>query len=208
MAKVNGMPGTDVAVRAKGRPSSRERIVSAAGDLVRSQGAARLSLEAVAEKAEISKGGLLYNFPTKGALVGALIADYVEQLQKARACHLEALQSSGERNSVVRSHIMANATICERAGPPPAGILAAIAEDNTLLEPIRAYASTLVERIEADDDADLSLIAYLVGEGLCALELFQTNTLTEDQRKRALTLLDRLLAGGGGPAQGAASPGE
>ena len=56
---------------ARGRKSSREKILDAAAELVAEIGAGRLTLEAVAEKAGLSKGGLLYNFPTKDALLQA-----------------------------------------------------------------------------------------------------------------------------------------
>src|SRR3989337_1315491 len=54
---------------ARGRKSSREKILDAAAELVAEIGAGRLTLEAVAERAGLSKGGLLYNFPTKAALL-------------------------------------------------------------------------------------------------------------------------------------------
>ena len=53
----------------RGRKSSREKILDAAAELVTEIGAGRLTLEAVAEKAGLSKGGLLYNFPTKEAAI-------------------------------------------------------------------------------------------------------------------------------------------
>lgn len=58
---------------AQKRPSSRERILDAASELVRELGAARLTLDAVAERAKLSKGGLLYNFPNKDALLLAML---------------------------------------------------------------------------------------------------------------------------------------
>jgi|GEM_PF-6563964 len=50
------------------QPNSREVILNAAEMVVVEVGAAHLTLDAVAQKAVVSKGGLLYNFPTKGSL--------------------------------------------------------------------------------------------------------------------------------------------
>ena len=65
---------------ARGRKSSREKILDAAAELVAEIGAGRLTLEAVAEKAGLSKGGLLYNFPTKDALLQAMIQRMIDQV--------------------------------------------------------------------------------------------------------------------------------
>lgn len=51
------------------RPSNRERILDAFESLVISDGMANVTLDAVAERAGVSKGGLLYHFPSKQALI-------------------------------------------------------------------------------------------------------------------------------------------
>jgi len=178
--------------KARGRPSSRDRIVSAAGDLIRCEGAARLSLDAVAERAAISKGGLLYNFRTKRELLHAVIADYVETLREESVARRAAL-GEGEPNRACRGHLAASLAVCSRVGPPPAGILAAIAEDPSLLDTLRAYNAELLAAMAADDDPDLSLIAFLAMEGLASLDLFDTNPLGESEMERVVARLEALL---------------
>ncbi|MBH0237434.1 TetR/AcrR family transcriptional regulator [Methylobrevis albus] len=181
-------------IKPRGRPSSRDKIVAAAGELVRTEGAARLSLDAVAERAEISKGGLLYNFPTKSALLKALIGEYVGRIREERAAIAERLGDNAP-NRAVRSHIAATMSICRQEGPPPAGLIAAIAEDPMLLEPIRAYNREIRARLAGDHDPDLSLIAFLAMEGICSLELFEISPLDETEYSRVVEVLERLLAG-------------
>ena len=65
---------------ARGRKSSREKILDAAAELVGEIGAGRLTLEAVAERAGLSKGGLLYNFPTKEALLQGMIQRMIDEV--------------------------------------------------------------------------------------------------------------------------------
>ncbi len=55
------------------RPSSRETILQAAEAIVIESGAVRMTLDAVAERSGISKGGLMYHFSTKEALLQAMI---------------------------------------------------------------------------------------------------------------------------------------
>ena len=53
--------------------SSKQRILQAAASVVDESGAAHLTLEAVAEAAGLSKGGLLYHFPNKRALLSGML---------------------------------------------------------------------------------------------------------------------------------------
>lgn len=51
---------------------TRQQIYEACSQILRDEGLTNLTLEAVAEKAQISKGGLLYHFPNKESLIEAL----------------------------------------------------------------------------------------------------------------------------------------
>jgi AcrR family transcriptional regulator len=54
------------------RPSNREAILRAASKVVETEGIAALTYEAVAAASGLTKGGLLYHFPSKDALTLAL----------------------------------------------------------------------------------------------------------------------------------------
>ena len=53
--------------------NTRERILFGAEEVVLRDGVAHLTLEAAASEAGISKGGVLYHFPTRAALVAAMV---------------------------------------------------------------------------------------------------------------------------------------
>ena len=61
----------------------RRHVLSAAADLVQEQGIAPLTLDAVARRAGVSKGGLLHHFPAKAALVESLLEDLLDRLDTA-----------------------------------------------------------------------------------------------------------------------------
>ncbi|WP_196223321.1 TetR/AcrR family transcriptional regulator [Roseibium sp. RKSG952] len=73
--------------------TTKTDILDSAIDLVRESGALSLTIEAVAERAGFSKGGVLYNFPTKDALVAAMVqrlADiFAEEIEAGRAKHAD-----------------------------------------------------------------------------------------------------------------------
>ena len=68
-------------IRARAASQRRQQLLDAAAALVLKKGTAALTLDAVAEAAHVSKGGLLYYFDSKNSLLEAL-ADYLaEELQ-------------------------------------------------------------------------------------------------------------------------------
>ena len=57
-----------------GTQTTRQQIIHAAFALIRREGVARLTIEAVAQEAGLSKGGVLYHFRSKEALIQAMDA--------------------------------------------------------------------------------------------------------------------------------------
>ncbi|WP_175597140.1 TetR/AcrR family transcriptional regulator [Peristeroidobacter soli] len=62
--------------------SRREQLLNAAARLILEKGAGHLTLDAVCDAAHVSKGGLLYHFDSKTALLEALVDDLTAQLEK------------------------------------------------------------------------------------------------------------------------------
>ena len=178
----------------RGRPSSRDRIIEAAIGLVEEVGAGHMSLEAVAERAGVSKGGLLYNFPNKVALLKALVAEHLIE-QEIRRSDAEADLPS-PRNCAAAGFLATAAADLDCEHRAPSGFLAAIAESPDLLEPLRARNAALANRLRAAEDPDLSLIAFLVVEGIKTMDLFEVNPLDAAERRRVLDRLAAMLARG------------
>lgn len=63
----------------------RIRILEAASEVIRREGAIALTLDAVAREARVSKGGLLYHFANKEALVRGLLEYHLDQFEQALA---------------------------------------------------------------------------------------------------------------------------
>lgn len=75
---------------------TRDRILDAVRDLLVEGGPTVVTLESVAERAELSKGGLLYHFPTKASLyVGLLerVRDTVDAEMTRRAAAGDAARA-------------------------------------------------------------------------------------------------------------------
>ena len=170
---------------------TKRKLLEAAGQVVKEKGVTGLTLEAVAKQANVSKGGLLYHYPNKQALLKAMISHLNENFERAIAKQIE--QSEGKMSwleaYVAMSFDPQHSQITESAG-----MLAAIANDLSLLEPLAERYQVLQEQLEASDlDSDLANIIRLAADGLWFTELFQISPLTESKRSQVLAALLSLI---------------
>jgi AcrR family transcriptional regulator len=175
------------------KESVRDRIIAAAIAVAKEEGAGRLSLDAIARRAGVSKGGLLYHFPKKDALMRALVEHHLSGVDTA----IREASERGRPNAVARAFVEVYRDHVHCQPPRPSGVLAALAENPHLLDPVRAHVGRVVERIRASAvDLDMSLIAFLAVEGLKALDLFEADMLSDEERERVLAGLVQRLSDG------------
>jgi AcrR family transcriptional regulator len=80
------------------RPSSRDRILDALQEILTGEGLSAVTLESVAEAAGVSKGGLLYHFPSKEALLDAFVERMCE--------HADAEFAQAEKTEDIVAHYL------------------------------------------------------------------------------------------------------
>lgn len=182
------------------RPNSREAILDAAEALTQEVGANYMSLDAVAARAGISKGGLLYQFPSKVALLSGMIERYVERLDAEPG---SARNGKGRTDAarVIAARLAAQgdeSVAKKRRGS--FSMIAAIAERPNLLDPVRGAHERIWKAFrETSKDPELALLAWLALEGLLFVELFGTSPLTKADRakflKRLATIAEQSSSG-------------
>lgn len=181
--------------RTRNPGATRQRLLDAAADLAFEEGASSLSLDAVAARAGVSKGGLLYHFPSKNALLGAMVADHVGRVRAelesrapgalsgtaeplpAACCYLEVLRD-------------------EMCSPPAnaAGIFAAMLEDPVFMEPVLAFRNDVRALFHRCPDPRTAAIVFLACEGLMHEKLTGSRRSPE-QNIAVLADLSALLKG-------------
>lgn len=176
---------------APGRPSSRDRIMAAAVELANEVGPGHVSLEAVAQRAGISKGGLLYNFPSKAKLLEAIVAYHLDKFEEHL---LDKTKDKGDKaNSVISACVDIYEVDCKKDMPPASGILAALVENPNLLVPARDFSRRLIDRIRSNSSNEASaLVVYMALEGLRCLPLLDMDVLSGEERKLLIEELRRM----------------
>jgi len=177
------------------RTNARERIIDAAMAIVFEDGARKLSLDAVAERAGVSKGGLLYHFKSKSDLLKGMVARHIAILEDAVAAAHAEIAKDNKPNALIRAYLQAVfVEICTKK-KPHTGLLAAIAEEPELLAPVRAHNTRLVAELRAASETpDLAQVALLAVEGSWHMRLFDISPFDDAALKRQFDALTELLA--------------
>lgn len=147
----------------------RNRILSAAATVTTAVGAGHLTLDRVAEEAGVSKGGLLYHFPNKQALLQGMLSFLLDHHVARLAGALHENLSGNSPRPLARSLIQAEAEQTDPERAMAQALLAAAAEDPALLAPARDHLADLLNR--ARTEGNRSLLLMLATEGLRFLDL-------------------------------------
>ncbi|GGH08948.1 TetR family transcriptional regulator [Alsobacter metallidurans] len=175
------------------RANSRDKILDAAAEIVGEIGAGKLTLDAVAQRAGLSKGGLLYNFPSKDALLSGML----ERMIGESVAEKEALRGrmAGARNLEARLSIAVSLKMRAGAAQEVAsGMLAALAENPGLLDPVRTLIAEEWRVIKAtSEDPEAAMLAWLAVEALGSLDMHGVSPVTAADRARIEAAVTRLL---------------
>ena len=190
---MSGGSGQDTPSKARprGRGNARQRILDAARAVAYDVGPAHLSLDAVAERAGVSKGGLLYHFPTKQALLQAIVEAHLAAVEAAVG--ISENQPVQDGNAVALGLLSAYCASSPTKAGGARGFLAAMAETPSLLDPIRAHNSRVVNCLRGAPESDLAMISFFVVEGMRSLELFDSNPLSRSECEAILARLKGAL---------------
>jgi AcrR family transcriptional regulator len=175
-------------------PTTKERIVSAAEEVVLRHGVSRLTLEAAALEAGLSKGGVLYHFPTRDALVAAMVATIIEEFDRDIEARLREDRAPGAyTRAYVRATLEPASAGPEREDRLGAAVIAAAAAQPALLEPLQAAAERWQDRLVADGlDPATATLLRLASDGLWLCDLFGLAPPSASLRDQVADLLESM----------------
>jgi AcrR family transcriptional regulator len=177
---------------------ARTRILDAAAAIVMAKGVAGLTLDAAARDAGVSKGGLLYHFASKEALLTGMTARLAGVLEAEYRTTVEAQPPGPGR--------VARATLewgfgegehaCnERHDAVAAVLLAAFHHDPALIEPVREVIARIRAEIAADGlPPGHGEAISAASDGMFMARIFRLYTPTQAERMAMRAALERLIA--------------
>ena len=180
---------------------ARERILNAAEARLLASGPSGLVLDAIAADAGVSKGGLLYHFRSKEALIAGLCERMLQGFDRAldALCEADPHEAGAFTRAYLASTVTPEGKPADNSAQLMAGILASLGRDSVHLETVRAHFSRWHERLEADGiDPTKATLVRLAADGLWLSALLGLPQL-EGGRGHETMLALRDLIGSGEP---------
>jgi AcrR family transcriptional regulator len=189
--------------RGPGRPSNRDRVLAAATQVALRDGPGAVTIEAVVTEAGVSRGGVLYHFPSKDALLQALVDQDIDVVREVTGLDADTDAESPARRlrayyeactawEPERGHVALAVALAENPG-----LLRSWARVQRDLDAVDAACAAASDG-DPDPAADpvggralASLVARLALDGLWFSDLIDPQRFTTAQRER---LVEAILA--------------
>jgi AcrR family transcriptional regulator len=175
---------------------TRDTVLKAAAQVIIRHGVTAFTIEAVAQEAGVTKGGVLHHFPTKEALIDGLIDQVTETFNARLMDELEA-EPAGQPGRWLRAYI-------RTVFSSPLGLdknlipaLAAVAADDERLARIRESLEES-QRAAVEDGLDpvQATIIRLAVDGVIFAQALNLNVLDTSLSQKVYDELFRLTGSG------------
>ena len=176
--------------------NSRERILDAAEAVVIERGVNDMTLAGVAAQAGVGKGGLLYHFPSKDALVQAMVSRIASMVEQRFAAELAKVPPGRGRHAgtLLRLMMDTEGSLFPRLQRVAAPLLAAMARNPKMLDPMRRFFQGVHQGMLADGlPADVSWLVLAALDGVKFWRIFQVLKPSPGDLAKLRSLLEQII---------------
>lgn len=175
--------------------ATRNRLLQATSYIIQAQGVERLTLDAVAKEAQVSKGGLLYHFSSKESLVVGVIQYLMDDFDAAIDRELaqdNALDSPGKW---LRAYVKATFNYKTLSMSLISSLLSAVTTNpEELLKPVQSRFDCWQQKIEVNGlDPLRANLVRLAADGLGTNEMFGLSVVDDVIRQQLLEMLLEII---------------
>ncbi|EWY39353.1 TetR family transcriptional regulator [Skermanella stibiiresistens SB22] len=169
---------------------TQRRLLDVAGEIVGEDGVAALTLDAVAKRAGVSKGGLLHHFPSKQALLAAMVETMADRFM--RTADELGEDDPDQRGRAARAYVRTAFSEPDTEIRRWAALSAAFMSDPNLLDGWRERLREVRAR-DREECADpiAALVARLAADGLWLADVGRLYDIDAETRS---ALAERLIA--------------
>lgn len=193
MANDRTAPPTQAVTKIKSQAAAvtRNRLLQAACQIIQTEGMERLTLDAVARESQISKGGLLYHFASKEALIVGTIQYLMDSFEADIDREIARANSPESPGSWLRAYVQASFN-CGVPTSLVASLLSVVTTNPELLKPVHSRLDDWHQKIHISGlDPVLASLVRLAADGVSMSELFGIPLPNELLRQQ---VLEQLLA--------------
>ncbi len=169
---------------------TRQRIFDACSRILQREGLSNLTLEAVADEADLSKGGLLYHFPNKVALIEALFEYHNNKFEE----RLQELASQEDSKPGAWLRAYAKASIEQMSNPDNVSLYASLfAAEERYTSAHKLMRNKYVDWQKHVDtcrlDPDWAMLVRFAVDGLWFAEMHRYAPPDQERRNRIVSMI-------------------
>lgn len=174
------------------KKNCKEAILDAAEDVVVESGAVHMTLDAVCIRAGVSKGGLLYHFPSKEALIDSMLMRLVERFESARSKESEKMRADPRRD--LKAHVTTFLSRDKRMNRLCAAFVAAAAHNPNLITAAKhSYKQAFEKFVAAGIRRERAALISLAVDGLWLTKLLGVTPFNTREQKAIINELLKLV---------------
>lgn len=169
-----------------------DEILNVAEAIIIDEGSGHLTIDNIAKKLGITKGGVQYSFATKDAIIESLINRWNDTFDQEMLKHMPDEPTPAE---YIRAHIKATQTI-DKSYNKGAGLMAALLDNKKFMEITQTWYQKRLDALAQlqDPKAHKLRLAFLACEGLFLLTSFKlSHTDLNDNWEPVFNDIDELL---------------
>src|SRR5690606_5116162 len=173
---------------------TKAKIIAAAANVAVARGVQNLTMEAVAEEAGISKGGVFYHFGSKQELLLGMVQALVDITEKeVSAAQAQDHEAGGWLRGFIRACLTNSAEDLGPVGRLSVAFLTAAANDTTLLAPMNERQTAWREAINTSGiDPVQAQIVRLAADGLWINDVMGVPVLDAAERAAVIERLEAM----------------
>jgi AcrR family transcriptional regulator len=174
------------------RPAhSREIVLQAAERIVQTMGAGNLTFDNLVKESGVTRGGITYHFPTKDALLQALLERDLAQWEASEA-QFRPKNMQNERAADLIGVLRAMTHSSEDKRRFVGGMMSAATLDPDMLKPIRDYHDQRYGELKGTPRDINCLILELAAAGMFWMDITRCHEFTPVMRKKIIARLENL----------------
>ena len=170
----------------------KKSLLAAASEIVEEEGVVKLTLEAVAQRAGMSKGGLLYHYPSKEALIKGMVENWSNNYFESILSLVK--DDTIEQGKWSRAYVTSTYSDIDN-NKHLSSIMAAMFYNPDLLDDFRQQYDHLLNQLSDDGiDPVKATIARLSIDGLWFSEMLGMKPLSKELQTQVINkLIDMIL---------------
>ncbi len=174
------------------KESAKAKLLESAKKILKEEGYEKFTLDSLAKRTGVSKGGVLYHFPTKEMLIQEIIQNLIIRFEN----RLNSENNETDSSFWTLRYFQATLADLEDSDLQSSGIIAALASNPHLLLPLVEKYTVWKQKFKKEKiDQSIADILRFAADGIWFNEVFGLSVLSQKEKKKILEKAGKLAGG-------------